>query len=498
MELGSEEEVPAQIIPVAEVEAWTATVDVVIVGYGMAGVCAAIAAAESGAEVLVLERSSGLTGTTTAAAGHFYLGGGTAVQTACGFADSAEDLSRYLTAVLLDPDSAKIDAFSKGSAAHFDWLEAHGVPFDRSYYPTKAVIQPGRDCLIWTGNEKVWPFRIEARPAPRGHKVAFDGEEGGGALALNKLAESARLRGVDARYDMKVDGLIVEDGRIIGVRARHFGVSVDFQARSGVILATGGYGRSAAMMAEHLPKFADLYIQGGPYDDGLGIRLGLAAGGVADHMDRPFLTAPFYPPEQLVKGVLINRNGVRFVPEDAYHSRSSIAIADQPDGIAYLVVDADIFAYPSWSEQANQQLVDGFETVESVEQGLELPAGSLSATLKAYNQFAAAGEDPTFGKHPDWLKPLNPPFAAFDLSFGRAIYTGFTLGGLRVTADGEVLSERNRVVPGLYAAGACASTLAQDSYGYASGLSLGEASFFGRQAGAHAALQVAVAQGTET
>jgi succinate dehydrogenase/fumarate reductase flavoprotein subunit len=268
---------------------------------------------------------------------------------------------------------------------------------------------------------------------------------------------------------------------------------MDFQARSGVVLATGGYGRNSAMMAEHLPKFAELYIQGGPYDDGVGIRLGLAAGGVADHMDKPFLTAPFYPPEQLVKGILINRDGVRFVPEDAYHSRSSIAIADQPEGVAYLIVDADIFAYPSWSEQANQQLVDGFETIEAVEQGLDLPAGSLAATMKTYNQYAAAGEDPTFGKHPDWLKPLAPPFAAFDLSFGRAIYTGFTLGGLRVTADGEVLTERNRVIPGLYAAGACASTLAQDSYGYASGMSLGEASFFGRQAGVHAAIHERVA-----
>lgn len=492
MELGSPEETVPRIIPAGEAE-WTETADVIVVGYGMAGACAAIAAAEAGAHVIVLERSSGLTGTTTAAAGHFYLGGGTAVQTACGFADSAEDLARYLTAVLLEPDAAKIDAFSKGSAAHFDWLEAQGVPFDRSYYPTKAVIQPGRDCLIWTGNEKVWPFRAEARPAPRGHKVAFDGEEGGGALALNRLAESARARGVEGRFDMKVEGLIAEQGRIVGVRGRHFGVAMDFHARSGVVLAAGGYGRSAAMMAEHLPRFAELYIQGGPYDDGLGIRLGIAAGGVADHMDKPFLTAPFYPPEQLVKGILINRNGVRFVPEDAYHSRSSIAIADQPDGIAYLIVDADIFAYPSWAEQANQRLVDGFETLEAVEEGLELPAGSLSATLKAYNQFAAAGEDPTFGKHPDWLKPLNPPFAAFDLSFGRAIYTGFTLGGLRVSADGEVLTERNRVIPGLYAAGACASTLAQDSYGYASGLSLSEASFFGRQAGVHAAMHERVA-----
>jgi succinate dehydrogenase/fumarate reductase flavoprotein subunit len=210
-------------------------------------------------------------------------------------------------------------------------------------------------------------------------------------------------------------------------------------------------------------------------------------------MDKPFLTAPFYPPEQLVKGILVNRDGTRFVAEDSYHSRSSIAIAEQPEGIAYLIVDSDIFAYPSWAEQANQQLVDGFASVAEMAAGLKLPEAALAATLSAYNQFAAAGEDPAFGKHPEWLKPLVPPFAAFDLSYGRAIYTGFTLGGLRVTAHGEVVTARNQPIPGLYAAGACASTLAQDSYGYASGLSLGEASFFGRQAGMHAAMHERVA-----
>ena len=300
----------------------------------MAGACAAVAAGEAGADVLVLERSGGCSGSTAVAAGHFYLGGGTAVQTACGFHDDAEALSAYLTAVSAAPDEEKIAAFAQGSAAHFDWLEAHGVPFDRSYYPSKAVIQPGRECLIWTGNERVWPIRDRARPAPRGHKVACEGKEGGGALALNALAAHAKAIGVATIFDIKVDGLVGAGDRIVGVRARQFGETRFYRASRGVVLAAGGFSQNAQMMAQHVARFRETNIMSGPYDDGTAIQLGMAAGGATLHMDGFLLTSPIYPPEQLVKGILVNRDGKRFVAEDSYHTRTSIEIADQPGGLA--------------------------------------------------------------------------------------------------------------------------------------------------------------------
>ena len=75
----------------------------------------------------------------------------------------------------------------------------------------------------------------------------------------------------------------------------------------------------------------------------------------------------------------------------------------------------------------------------------------------------------------------------FDLRLGNALYAGFTLGGIRVSVDGEAQRPDGSVIPGLYAAGACASNLAQDGAGYSSGTQLGEGSFFGRRAGRHAA-----------
>lgn len=162
-------------------------VDVVVIGLGIAGGCAAVEAASNGARVLVLERAAAAGGTTALAGGHFYLGGGTAVQKATGHDDSAEEMERYITAVSSDPEPDKIHAYCVDSVEHFDWLEALGFQFERSYYPEKAVVQPETQGLMYTGNEKVWPFNTMAVPAPRGHKVPVPGDTGGAAMIVELL-----------------------------------------------------------------------------------------------------------------------------------------------------------------------------------------------------------------------------------------------------------------------------------------------------------------------
>jgi 3-oxo-5alpha-steroid 4-dehydrogenase len=462
-------------------------VDVLVAGFGIAGGCAAVEAAAAGASVLVLERAAVAGGTTALAGGHFYLGGGTVVQRATGHDDTTDEMYAYIMAVTPEPEPDKIRAYADGSAAHCDWLEGLGFTFERSYYPEKAVIQPGTQGLMYTGNEKVWPFRELAIPAPRGHKVPVPGDTRGAKLVIDLLVRRAVELGVDVRYETGVTNLIMEDGRVTGAAWRSFAESGVIRAHS-VILATGGFVMNASMVAKHTPKLAAKpFVLGTTYDDGLGIELGVAAGGTAIHMDQAFITAPCYPPAKLLTGIIVNREGRRFVAEDSYHSRTSGFVLEQPGSAAFLIVDSAHLEYP---EFPLVPFIDGWETVEEMARGLGIPAAHLADTLARYNAGAAAGVDPEFHKHPDWLAPQDRgPWGAFDLTLGKAMYAGFTLGGLRCTVNGQVQRADGSVVSGLYAAGACASNIAQDSKGYSSGTQLGEGSFFGRRAGRHAAFQ---------
>jgi 3-oxo-5alpha-steroid 4-dehydrogenase len=484
-----------ETVAAADVSEWTDEFDVVVVGFGIAGGCAAVSAAAAGAKVLVLERAAAAGGTTSMAGGHFYLGGGTAVQQATGHEDSAEEMYKYLVAVSSDPDLEKIRAYADESVEHFNWLEDLGFQFERSYYPGKVVVPPNTEGLSYTGNELVWPYKDQAKPAPRGHSVPVPGELGGAAMVIDLLLKRADDLGVQIRYEVGVSNLVVSDGAVVGVQWKHFKETGAIKATS-VVIAAGGFAMNPEMVGEYTPLLGqkrktkhhglvEPYILGNPFDDGLGIRMGVSAGGATTNMDQMFITAAAYPPGVLLTGVVVNQDGKRFVAEDSYHSRTSAFVMQQPEQVAFLVVDEEHMEMPP---MPLIKFIDGYETIEEVETALGIPAGNLAATLSRYNSYAAKGEDPDFHKQPDYLAPQDKgPWAAFDLSLGRAMYSGFTMGGLTTSIDGEVLRADGSVVTGLYAAGACASNIAEDGMGYSSGTQLGEGSFFGRRAGTHAA-----------
>jgi 3-oxo-5alpha-steroid 4-dehydrogenase len=477
-------EIPAPL-DAAAVPTWSDEVDVLVIGFGIAGGCAAVEAAAAGARVLVLERAAVAGGTTSMAGGHFYLGGGTVVQRATGHDDSPDEMYAYLMAVTPHPEPEKVRAYCDGSVEHCDWLEGLGFEFERSYYPEKAVIQPGTEGLMFTGNEKVWPYREMAKPAPRGHKVPVPGDTQGASLVTGLLLQRAADLGVEVRYETGATRLVVEDDRVVGVEWRRFEETGAIRAGA-VVIAAGGFVMNEAMLAEHVPQLMEKpFVLGSTYDDGLGIRMGLGVGAQALHMDQAFLTAPIYPPSRLLTGIIVNAEGRRFVAEDSYHSRTSGFVMDQPGHAAYLVVDSEHIEHPVFPLTP---FIDGWETVEEMEKALGIPEGNLVATLASYNEHAARREDPELHKHPDWVEPQDTgPWGAFDLTLGKAIYAGFTLGGLRTSLHGQVARADGSVVEGLYAAGACAANIAQDGKGYSSGTQLGEGSFFGRLAGRHAA-----------
>src|ERR1700754_284855 len=338
---------------------------------------------------------------------------------------------------------------------------------------------------MFTGNEKVWPFKDQAVPAPRGHKVPVPGDTGGASMVVELLLKRATSLGVQIRYETGATALITdESGAVTGVMWKQFSETGAIRAKS-VIIAAGGFVMNPEMVAADTPRLAEKpFVLGNSYDDGLGIRMGISAGGATQHMDQIFITAPAYPPSILLTGIIVNKLGQRFVAEDSYHSRTSGFVMDQPDSAAFLIVDEAHLERP---EVPLIPLIDGWETVAEMEAALGVPKGNLVATLDRYNTYAARGEDPDFHKQPDFLAPQDKgPWGAFDMSLGKAMYAGFTVGGLATSVDGQVLREDGTEVRGLYAVGACASNIAQDGKGYASGTQLGEGSFFGRRAGTHA------------
>ncbi len=191
-------------------------------------------------------------------------------------------------------------------------------------------------------------------------------------------------------------------------------------------------------------------------------------------------------PESHAYGVFVNVAGQRFINEDCYHGRVSRCAVDQGGGKVYLLLDNAHFVQPM--DFARMSIAGTGDSWEEVEAELEMPRGTLSATMAVYNEHARQGRDPLFGKRPPILTPLDQgPFVALELNFQTSYFSFFTLGGLRTSTDGEVLGRDGAAIPGLYAAGRCTSGLPAWGHGYSSGLSLADCTFFGRQAGRRAA-----------
>ena len=482
---------PDRPCPLGRVPGFDLETDVIVVGFGAAGACAAIEAAQLGARVTVFEVTGGSGGTSAMSGGEIYMGGsgGTPIQRAAGFMDETEDLFTYLLmAGGPNVDEAKVRLYADGSLAHFHWLCSQGVQYKTSYIPEKIVEPVTDDCLIWSGSEEAWPFASKAKACPRGHCPKFVGM-GGGRYLMDVLARRASELNIEVRYNTRAQALITDEaGRVHGIVTHSGGEHQYMRARLGVVLCAGGFIMNREMVRRHAPLLLRSQYPLGTVDDGSGIRLGMSIGAAAVNMSEGFVTLPWYPPSSLVKGIFINQRGQRFINEDCYHGRVSQYILQQPGDSVWLLADQATYAPPEFQQLARMEIGAAGETWEEVERELRLPRGVLVGTVAVYNHYAALGHDPLFHKDPKWLQPLvKSPFVALDCRVDHCFYSSFTLGGLDTLPTGEVLTEDREVIPGLYAAGRTACGLPRWGPGYSSGLSLADATFFGREAGRRAA-----------
>ncbi|HNM85007.1 MAG: FAD-dependent oxidoreductase [Mycobacterium sp.] len=477
-------------IPAASVTSWDDEADVVIAGYGVAGAAAAVEAARADADVLVLERTGSWGGAASMAGGFIYLGGGTPLQKACGFDDSVENMAAFLNAAMgPGADSVRIADYCAGSVAHYEWLVGCGVPFKAEFFGEPGWEPMGDQGLMYSGGENSHPFNTIATPAPRGHVPQMQnkkqGEASAGFMLMKPLVETATAAGARALYDVRAQALVVDsDGRVVGVLARRYGDEVTIRARRGVVLAMGSFAYNDDMVARFAPRIAGRPAASVEQHDGRAIQMAQALGADLAHMDATEV-ALFIDPQQLVRGILVNERGQRYVAEDTYPGRAGQLTLYYQNNTAYLVIDGEA------QEEAMASLSPRLmlrpptwvaDSVADLEREIGLPGGSLQATVAAYNDAAVRGEDPVLGKKAQWLKPIGTPVGAIDL---RDSTGGFTLGGLHTTLDAEVLHVSGEPIPGLFAAGRCTAGLA--AWGYASGVSLGDGSFYGRRAGVSAA-----------
>jgi 3-oxo-5alpha-steroid 4-dehydrogenase len=334
---------------------------------------------------------------------------------------------------------------------------------------------------MFTGGENAWPYDEIATPAPRGHVV--QGGRPGGSVLMKLLSSAAVEAGARVLPDTRAERLVVaEDGRVVGLVASRYGEQFCVRARTGVVLAAGGFINSPEMIEQFAPGVHVTALRlGTEGDDGRGIRMAEAVGARLKRMDAIECALPFNAPRSLVHGIIVNRYGQRFVNEDTYMGRVGQTALVHQRGEAYLIVDEEHYA-PNW---LNIRATWVCETPAELEAEIGLPSGSLVTTIDYFNSHAEQGADPLFHKRAPVLTPLRGPLAAFDLRASKFIYAPFTLGGLHTQVDGAVLNVDGEPIAGLFAAGRATSGVA--AQGYCSGLSLGDSTLFGRFAGRAAA-----------
>ncbi len=527
-----------------ELPKWDAEADVIVVGFGGAGACAAIEAAEQGASVVVLERFSG-GGATAMSGGVFYAGGGTQHQRDAGFEDTCDAMFAYLKAEARGVVSDEtLRCFCDGSDDDLRWLEAMGVQFEGSYCPFKTSYPTDDYYLYYSGSETVEPYRSLSKPAPRGHRVKGAGLSG--ASLFRSLRDRAHAMGIGVQSSTRVDSLVMDEldsvdgvecsaipdgsiwsalhrllytvhcrtiiyappiGRImtrwLAAIERRAAKPLRIRARKGVVLASGGFVMNRDMVAQEAPHSLAGLPLGTAGDDGSGIELGVSAGGVTSHLNRVTAWRFYNPPEGFVRGVLVDREGQRICNEALYGAAVGSKMIEEHRGKAYLILDAAM-----WRSSIRQvfkqtvffQKLQTFyiyllghkraQSLEQLAQKAKIDAKALANTISKYNELARRGDADPEGKPAEYVQPLvQPPFYAVNCSLDTPHAFPcpvLTLGGLVVDEDsGLVKREDGSVIDGLYAAGRSALGICSESY--VSGLSIADCVFSGRRAGSHAA-----------
>lgn len=474
--------VPEKIKKVAGITKGSA--DLIIVGAGGAGLSAVVTAKDLGVKnVLVLEKMPVIGGNTLRCASAFNaadpdrqkaLPMTETLKEAVVKAISEKPVSEEHAKLMADV-KAKYEAYLKsGSKTLFDCPEWHAlqtynggdkvghIPLIRQY--SNNVL----DTLHW----------MQSKGSPVMDRVS----QGAGALwqrthqldapaglgLIDPLYQSAVKQGVNFKLGMRVQDLILNDkGRVIGVTATDkVGNKYEFTSKDGVILATGGYSQNKEMRQKSAPHLTPEMVstnQPGATGDGIVIatRHGADTTGMNYVQVYPLAT----PGTGALQGrarkmsglddvIDVNKNGERFVKEDARRDEFVAAIKKQPGGVVYDINDSSIVKpLNSFNEDVETLVSIGriykADSLADLAKQLGMPADKLEATVAEFNKMVEAKNDPKFGRKLFDRPIVKPPFYATP----RAPSIHHTMGGLQISTNAQVLDKKGKPIPGLYAAG---------------------------------------------
>ena len=339
-----------------------------------------------------------------------------------------------------------------------------------------------------------------------------------GAALIGRLFKGLLERGVETLLSTAGRELVMVDGAVVGIRAEHDGRDLWVGARKGVVLACGGFEWNAEMVRGFIGY--DLGALSPPNNVGDGLVMASEAGAQLANMNSYWGTPVMYDPgierdgklvPQFEGGrnspgnIVVNRHGVRFANEGLPYNDfpktfgifDATAIEFPNEAPAWMIFDhalkesTQILSIvpgqpaPEWVAQAG--------TIRGLAERIGLDPDTLEATVERFNKFAAAGEDPDFGRDKVALMGV-PPLRPVDQApfYALQMYPGTlgTNGGPRLTADGQVRSQRGAAIPGLYAAGNTAANVFGWAYPSGGG-TIANGAVFGYRAGRHAAAQPA-------
>ena len=454
--------------------------EVVVVGAGIAGMSAAISAAEAGAKTIVLEKTA-----TVQARGHDNAFIGSRLQEKLGIKiDKDEIILNLMKYGANKPDQRLIRMWAEGSGKTADWLmdmtDAAGLEVIINHYPPPPAFNNAKE--YYPQYSVTHHYHNEGPVA----KCLLNNALKKGVVIYFKTRAKHLLR----KKNDRVTGLIAQNGD---------GEYLQFNASKAVILCTGDYSNNAEMMAKYCPQSSYLEPMI-PTSTGDGHMMAMWIGAVME--PGPHIPMIHGPAGPLLSSACLQVNlmGERFQNEDVPIQSNVNAVERQPGKVAWQVFDSK---YPEElpyhgiglgkiiiaTEQIRQKVAKAAIMANSIEDlavKMKMPVEAFKATVRRYNKLAHMGRDLDFGKRPDRLFPMNrPPYYAGKSGYSLLV----VLGGLNINRKLQPLDKDWEVIPGIYLAGnTMGNRFAVDYPTMCPGLSHGMAIHFGRIAGLNAAL----------